>query len=49
MDEQLTLRRALTLVEQAVSRAERTSGKLCVTGGMVADVTSLAESVAGAL
>jgi hypothetical protein len=49
MDEHLTLRRALTLVEQAVSRAKRTGGKLCVTGGTVAEDTSLAGSVAGAL
>jgi hypothetical protein len=49
MDEHLTLRRALTLAERAVSRAERTGGKLCVTGGTVADDTFLAELVAGAL
>jgi uncharacterized protein GlcG (DUF336 family) len=30
MDDRLTLRRALTLVEEVVSRAEQTGGKLCV-------------------
>lgn len=30
MDDGLTLRRAMSLVEEVVSRAERTGGKLCI-------------------